>query len=227
MGEALAREQAEAEKVVDGLKSKIQKLERTLEEKRRQKGNEESKVLKEIEKEELKLNKLKEKYLQLKEDQHKFTQKEIEAVVKKASDSDKIVKFYKKENSRLLNDTQQKQSDFGRMRETNKRLIEASMTAGASVDTLNKQATALKDHNVKLEDSINEFKQANEKLEYDLRSRKAYYEAEITVRDNYEKAMEEIVQIMIDECDDNELKRKIMEEQSTCMNNIILAGGDR
>merc|ERR1712176_1676436 len=129
-------------------------------------------------------------YLQLKEDQHKFTQKEIEAVVKKASDSDKIVKFYKKENSRLLNDTQQKQSDFGRMRETNKRLIEASMTAGASVDTLNKQASALKDHNVKLEESINEFKEANKKLERDLRSRKAYYEAETNVRNNHEKAME-------------------------------------
>jgi len=113
------------------------------------------------------------------------------------------------------------------MKETNKRLIEASMTAGASVDTLNKQATALEDHNVKLEESISDFKEANEKLERDLRSRKTYYEAETNVRNSYEIAMEEIVKIMIDECDDNELKKKIMEEQSTCMNNIILAGGDR
>lgn len=225
--DTLAREQAEAEKVIVGLKSQIQKLESTLEEKRRQQGKMVSAVLEEIEKEEKKLNKLKEKYLKVKEDQNTFTQKEIEAVVKKASESDKVVKFYKKENSRLLNDTQQKQSDFGRMRETNKRLIEASMTAGASVDTLNKQATALKDHNVKLEESVDDFKEANEKLERDLRSRKAYYEAETNVRNDYEIAMEEIVRIMIDECDDNELKKKIMEEQSTCMNNIILAGGDR
>jgi len=221
----LAREQAEAEKVIDGLKSQIDKLEHTLEEKKRQKGAKVSEVLGEIGKEEIKLNKLKEKYLKLKKDQNKFTQKEVEAATKKAAESDKIVKFYKKENSRLLNETQQKQGDFGRMKETNKRLIEASMTAGASIDTLSKQATALKDHNIKLEESINEFKEANEKLDLDLRSRKAYYEAETKVRNDYEKAMEEIVKIMIDECDDNELKKKIMEEQSTCMNNIILAGG--
>jgi len=182
-------------------------------------------VSEEIETEEKKLKKLKEKYLKLKEDQNKFTQKEIETVTKKASESDKVVKFYKKENSRLLNETQQKQGDFGRMKETNKRLIEASMTADASIDTLTKQSVALKDHNVKLEESVNEFKEANEKLDHDLRSRKAYYEAETKVRNDYEKAMEEIVQIMIDECDDSDLKKKIMEEQSNCMNNIILAGG--
>merc|ERR1711957_138822 len=80
--------------------------------------------------------------------------KDIEKLQKKADDSDKLVKYLKKENTRMRNETRQMEEDLTKMKETNNRLIEANASAGASLDTLNKQAKILKDHNKKLDNSI-------------------------------------------------------------------------
>merc|ERR1712176_1025296 len=98
-------------------------------------------------------------------------------------------------------------------------------SAGASLDSLNRQSVVLKDHNVKLENSIEDFKNSNIKLDRDLRSRKAYFEVESQSRVDYEQAIEDIVQLMIDECNDKDLVNKIMVAQSECMKNIIQVGG--
>merc|ERR1712238_348844 len=110
--------------------------------------------------------------------------------------SDKLVKYLKKENTRMRNETWEMEEDLTKMKETNNRLIEANASAGASLDTLNKQAKILKDHNKKLEKSIDEFKAANKKLDHDLEGRKAYFKAETKIRTDYETVMEQIVKIM-------------------------------
>merc|ERR1712232_885638 len=211
-------------KVVDDLKDQIKELEKILEDKKKRNEIEIAAASKAVKEEEEKMNVLKEQYEKQQVEASKLPTKDINELKKKADESDKIVRYLKKENSRLKSETEQLDEDMGKMKETNNRLIEANASAGASLETLNKQAKILKDHNKKLEKSIGDFKKANKKLEKDLEGRKAYYEAEMKVRGDYENVMEKIVKMMEEKCDDSELVEKIMTAQLTCVTNIARGG---
>merc|ERR1712232_1106124 len=183
-------------KVVDDLKDQIKELEKILEDKKKRNEIEIAAASKAVKEEEEKMNVLKEQYEKQQVEASKLPTKDINELKKKADESDKIVRYLKKENSRLKSETEQLDEDLAKMKETNSRLIEANASAGASLETLNKQAKVLKDHNKKLENSIDEFKKANKKLEHDLKGRKAYYDAEMKVRSDYENVMEKIVKMM-------------------------------
>jgi len=207
---------AELEKRQKQAEAEAKKQEELLKEHEREVGRKE----KELVEEEEKVAALQKKYDDLNAEASKLPVKDIEKLQKKADDSDKLVKYLKKENTRMRNETKQMEEDLTKMKETNNRLIEANASAGASLDTLNKQAKILKDHNKKLEKSIDDFKGANKKLDHDLEGRKAYFKAESKIRGDYETVMEKIVKIMEEKCDDSELVEKIMTAQLTCVTNI-------
>lgn len=221
MGEESDKDKAETKKIVESLKAQIKELEKTIEEKKKRNDEEITAALKAVEIEEDKMNALKEEYEKQQAEANQLpASKDIESIKKKADESDKIVKFLKKEHNRLKQETEKMEEDLSKMRETNNRLIEANASAGASLETLNKQAKVLKEHNKKLEQSIEELKKGNKKLDHDLRGRQAYYEAETKIRADYEQAMEKIVKLMEDRCDDSELVEKVMTAQLTCLTNI-------
>merc|ERR1712232_1009508 len=211
--EARAREEAEAKKVVNDLEKQIKDLEKTLAEKKKRNDSEIAKALKAAEAEEEKA------------ETEKLSSKEVQQIKKRADESNKVVKYLKKENTRLKDETEQMEDDLAQMKETNNRLVEANATAGASLETLNKQAKVLKDHNQKLAKSIDDFRQANRKLDHNLKGRQVYYDAETKIQKDYEKAMEKIVKFMEDKCRDSALVEKVMSAQLKCAQNVAAAGG--
>jgi len=207
------------------LLAQIKELEKIAEDQKKRHEVELAEAMKSVEIEESKMNELKERYEQQQADMNSKSSSmckdaNMDQIKKKAEESDKIVQFLQKENNRLRKETSQTEEDLTKMKETNYRLIEANASAGSSLETLNKQAKVLKDHNTKLENSIEEFKNANAKLDRDLRGRKAYYEAETQIRSDYENAMEKIVRLMEEKSDDTELVEKVMTAQLRCVTNM-------
>ena len=120
------------------------------------------------------------------------------------------------------------ESDIEELKETNQRLVEASASAGASLDSLEKQRARIEDHNAKLEDNLGKYTDQNKQLKKDLDNRQAYFDAEKKIKDDYEKAMEKVVEMMEDKCDDSALVEKVMTAQLTCTTNNLnrLSGGN-
>merc|ERR1712087_124443 len=159
---------------------------------------------------------------------NKIDKGELEAMQKKVAESDKVVAYLKKDNEKTRNRTRDMEADIEELKETNQRLVEASASAGASLDSLNKQKARIEDHNAKLEDNLGKYNDQNKQLKRDLANRQAYFEAEKKIKDDYEKAMEKVVEMMEDKCDDSALVEKIMTAQLTCTTNNLnrLSGGN-
>jgi len=136
------------------------------------------------------------------------------------------VKYLKKDNEKTREHTKDMEADIEEMKETNHRLVEASASAGASLDSLEKQRARIAEHNAKLEENLKKYSDQNKQLEKDLANRQAYFEAENKIKRDYEKAMEKIVDLMEDKCDDSDLVERIMTAQLTCTtNNLNRLGG--
>lgn len=152
---------------------------------------------------------------------------DLEKQLKKVADSEKLIAMLKKDNEKHKEKTETMEAEIEEMKETNQRLVEASASAGASLDALEKQKARIADHNVKLEDNLEKYNSQNKQLKKDLANRQAYFEAEQRIKNDYEKAMEKIVEMMEDKCDDSTLVEKIMTAQLTCTTNNLnrLSGG--
>ena len=228
--EKLAREKEEKErqKKVKGAQKEIEKLKEQLAKK--QKENE--KLVKKAEDKCKVAEKERDEYLNKYEDQMREASKidkgELQAMQKKVAESDKIIAYLKKENEKTRNRTRDMEADIEEMKETNQRLVEASASAGASLDSLEKQRARIEDHNAKLEDNLGKYKDQNKQLKKDLANRQAYLEAEQNIKNDYEKAMEKVVEMMEDKCDDSTLVEKVMTAQLTCTTNNLnrLSGGN-
>jgi len=147
---------------------------------------------------------------------------------KKVAESEKIVAYLKKDNEKTRNRTREMEGDIEELKETNQRLVEASASAGASLDSLEKQRARIEDHNNKLEDNLGKYTDQNKQLKKDLDNRQAYFDAEKKIKEDYEKAMEKVVEMMEDKCDDSALVEKVMTAQLTCTTNNLnrLSGGN-
>jgi len=205
---------------VKSLKKEVEALQREFDKKKREYESEIKAANRKADEEEEKVKELQKKYDAQQAEAAKLPKEEISAMKKKAEDSDKVVKYLKKENTRMRKETEQMEEDMVKMKETNSRLIEANASAGASLESLNKQAKVIEDHNKKLEVGIGKYKDQNKTLANDLKGRTKYIEHETQTRNDYENAMEEIVKLMEDRCDDSELVEKIMTAQLTCVTNI-------
>jgi len=226
--EALEKEEKERQKQVKKVKKEIDKLKEDLAKK--EKENEKA-----IQKAEEKLKaaeKERDEYLNKYEDQMREASKidkgELQAMQKKVAESDKVVAYLKKDNEKTRNKTKDMEADIEELKETNQRLVEASASAGASLDSLEKQKARIEDHNAKLEDNLGKYTDQNKQLKKDLANRQAYFDAEKKIKEDYEKAMEKVVEMMEDKCDDSALVEKVMTAQLTCTTNNLnrLSGGN-
>ncbi|CAB9523006.1 Unconventional myosin [Seminavis robusta] len=225
--EAKAREEKEREKEVKKAQKEVEKLKKDLEAKEKENAKKVAKAEEKAKAAEKERDSYQEKYEQLMGEAAKIDKTELQAMQKKVAESDKVVSYLKKDNEKTRQKTKDMEADIEELKETNQRLVEASASAGASLDSLNKQKARIEDHNAKLEDNLGKYTDQNKQLQRDLDNRQAYFEAEKKIKEDYEKAMEKVVEMMEDKCDDSALVEKIMTAQLTCTTNNLnrLAGG--
>jgi len=214
--ERLAREEEEEKEKVKKLKKEIKKLEKELAEK----DAENAQAIKDAEEEaddaEAHRAELQKKYDEICKQAASIDKKDIAANSKKIEESEKIVNYLRKENKKIRDQTDKMKEDLEEMKEQNSRLIEANASAGASLDSLEKQKKNLASHNVKLEENLKKYKGQNNQLKADLENRNAYFAAETKIRAEYEKAMEEIVELLEQRCSDGKLIEDVTAAQLQC-----------
>jgi myosin V len=209
-------EDAEAEGQLKKLQKKIRKLQKELEEK---KASADEKIrLAEAEADAIEAEKaeLKRRHEEMMKQAAATPKSEIEANKKKIEESEKIVTYLRKENKKVRDRTEEMKEEIKEMKEQNNRLIEANASAGASLDSMEKQKKNLASHNSKLEDNLKKWKSQNMQLKSDLANRTAYFEAETKIRAQYEKAMEQIVNILEERCSDADLIEEVTAAQMQC-----------
>jgi len=141
---------------------------------------------------------------------------EIAASSKKIEESEKIVAYLRKENKKVRDQTDKMKEDLTDMKEQSNRLIEANASAGASLDSLDKQKKNLAAHNQKIIDNMKKFTDQNVQLKADLDNRNAYFRAETKIRAMYEKAMSEIVEVLETRCRDSKLVEDVVAASLQC-----------
>lgn len=232
--EAIEQEKAELDAQEKKLKKKIKKLEKELEAKKAETVEKLKEAEKETEEIEAQKEELRAKHDKLMKLANETPKDEIEKNKKKIEESDKIVNFLRKENAKVRDQTDKMKEEMQDLKDQNSRLVEANASAGASLDSLEKQKTNLAEHNDKLEENLKKWKSQNNQLKADLANRTAYHKAETKIRAEYEKAMEKIVELLEERCDDHELLEEVTAAQLQCealaankhCNNPGLAGSD-
>ncbi|GAX27011.1 hypothetical protein FisN_9Lh324 [Fistulifera solaris] len=214
--EARQREEEEAQAALRKLEKKIKKLEKHLKE---AKEENESKIqdaeeeVQELESEKAELQKGLDALLA---QGAEVGVDEIEANKKKAEEGDKIISYLKKENKKLRDRTDEMKEEMKEMKDQNSRLIEANASAGASLDSMEKQKLNLASHNTKMAENLKKWQAQNQQLKSDLQNRAAYFRAETKIRHLYEKAMEKIINKLEEECDDADLVEEVTAAQLQC-----------
>jgi myosin-5 len=143
-------------------------------------------------------------------------EKEVAANKKRVEESEKIVAYLKKENKKVREQTEKMKEDLQEMKDQNNRLIDANASAGVSLDSMEKQKKNIASHNTKLDDNFKKYKAQNTQLKHDLENRNAYFHAETKIRDGYEKAMEQIVNLIAQRCTDVQLVEEVNTAQMQC-----------
>lgn len=213
---ALQREEDEAQLQIKRLEKKVKKAKKDLETEQEiteAKLRDAEDELREVDEEK---DELQQRYDMLLKQAGDTPSEEIEANNKKIEEGEKIVAYLKKENKKVRDKTEQMKDDMKEMKEQNTRLIEANASAGASLDSMEKQKKNLAAHNIKLEDNLKKWKAQNNQLKSDVANRTAYFKAETKIRAHYEKALEQIIQILEERCDDADLVEEVTATQMQC-----------
>ena len=212
----LEKEEKEAKKLIKGLKHEIKELEHDLDSKKRSNERKISKAEDEIKRLEDEKAELEAEHSRIMAEAASIDKAEIAANKKKIEESEKIVGYLKKENKKVRDQTEKMKEDLQDLKEQNNRLIEANASAGASLDSLEKQKKNIAAHNTKLDENIKKWKSQNQQLKADLENRTAYYRAETKIRAEYEKTMEKIIEMMESKCDDPGLIEEVSNAQMQC-----------
>jgi hypothetical protein len=119
--------------------------------------------------------------------------------LKKLKESDAVILYLKGLNKKTRNGTIQLKKDSDAMFESNKLLRQAAGQA-----TFKEQSSSA---NV---GQLDKYKRSSQVLKDDLRMRQGYYDAEASIRVNYQKSMKEILDLIQDRCDDPQLTEDIL-----------------
>jgi len=214
--EAIEAEKAELDAQERKLKKKIKNLEKELEAKKAETAEKVKEAEAEAAEIEAEKDELREKHEKMMKLAAETPQEDIEKNKKKIEEADKIVAFLRKENNKVRDQTEKMKEEMQDLKDQNNRLVEANASAGASLDSLEKQKKNLAEHNVKLEENLKKWKSQNNQLKADLANRSAYYKAETQIRAEYEKAMEQIVELLEQRCDDHQLLEDVTAAQLQC-----------
>lgn len=214
--ERLEREEEEEKEKIRKIKKEIKALEKELAEKKSEYDRKVKDAEEEAEELEAEQAELQKKYDDILEQAAKVDKSQIAGNKKKIGESEKIVAYLRKENKKVRDKTEKMKDDLQDLKEQNNRLIEANASAGASLDSLEKQKKNIAVHNQKLEDNLKKYKSQNNQLKADLENRNAYFAAEQKIRQEYEQAMEKIVELLEQRCDDGKLIENVTAAQLQC-----------
>mmetsp|Transcript_19546 Transcript_19546/g.25216 ORF Transcript_19546/g.25216 Transcript_19546/m.25216 type:complete len:1148 (+) Transcript_19546:87-3530(+) len=213
---ALETEEKAFLKELKKLETEIKQMEKDLAAKEKVNDKKVKKAEEEVESVEAQRTELEEKHNEIMREASKIDKGEIKSARKKIEESDKIISYLRKENKKVREQTDKMKEDLQELKEQNNRLIEANASAGASLDSLDKQKKNIATHNSKLDENLKKWKSQNSQLKADLENRTAYFKAETRIRGEYEKAMEKIIEIMEAKCDDATLIEDVSNTQMQC-----------
>jgi myosin-5 len=214
--ERIEAEEESAREKVKNMKKEIRKLEKKLDDFKvaaERKIRDAEEEAEELEQEQVELKK---KYEEIMKAAASVDKGEINANKKKIEESEMIVTYLRKENKKTRDKTDKMKEDLQDLKEQNNRLIEANASAGASLDSLEKQKVNLQSHNTKLEENLKKYKTQNNQLKADLDNRNAYLKAEAKIKDEYQRALEQIIELMENRCDDGKLVEDVTAAQLQC-----------
>ena len=213
---AIEAEEKAFQKEIKKLKEQVKQMEHELEAREKSNLQKVKKAEAEVDAIEGERTALEEEHNAIMREAAKIDKAEIATARKKIEESDKIISYLRKENKKVRDGSEKMKDDLQELKEQNNRLIEANASAGASLDSLEKQKKNIATHNAKLDDNLKKWKSQNSQLKADLENRTAYYKAETRIRQEYEKAMEKIVEIMEGKCDDARLIEDVSNAQLQC-----------
>jgi myosin-5 len=128
----------------------------------------------------------------------------------KLEESAKLIAFLQKENKKLKSANDKAKKEFKKVKETNERLITANESAGQSFEMLNSNSKKLNSNTSNISENIETFKNSNNKLREELKSRQAFYNAEAQIRLQYQKTMAQILDVFQDNCKDPDLVEDVV-----------------
>ncbi|KAL7577776.1 hypothetical protein ACA910_010533 [Epithemia clementina (nom. ined.)] len=213
---AIEAEEKAFNKEMKKLKEQVKQMERDLEAREKANLQKIKKAEAEVDAIESQRTALEEEHNEIMREAAKIDKAEIAQARKKIEESDKIISYLRKENKKVRDTGEQMKDDLQELKEQNNRLIEANASAGASLDSLEKQKKNIATHNAKLDDNLKKWKSQNSQLKADLENRTAYFKAETRIRQEYERAMEKIIEIMEGKCDDAKLIEDVSNAQMQC-----------
>merc|ERR1712130_1047273 len=126
-------------------------------------------------------------------------------------ESQKIIEYLRKANAKVRGQNDTMKKDFRALKENNQRLMEANASAASSFNALNDHAKQLGDINEKLKTNVGMYKKQHKKMKDDLQLRQNYYKAEASARLTYQKTLSKIVQMVQDDCRQDELVADIVQ----------------
>ncbi|KAL3923818.1 MAG: hypothetical protein SGILL_001422 [Bacillariaceae sp.] len=132
-------------------------------------------------------------------------------------ESGKMLESLRKEVFKLRSQNQQLKTDFDLLKDNNQRLMDANASAGASFAALNQHAKQLSKQNANLGSEVQNFKGQIHKLNLqqvelkdELRFKTATYVAEVQSRLNFQKALQQITDIISESCRDHRLVERVL-----------------
>ncbi|OEU18518.1 P-loop containing nucleoside triphosphate hydrolase protein [Fragilariopsis cylindrus CCMP1102] len=132
-------------------------------------------------------------------------------------ESGKMLEHLRKEVFRLRGQNQQLKTDFDLLKDNNQRLMDANASAGASFSALNQHAKQLSKTNMKLVNDVQSYKGQAHKLNIlqveskeELKLKSATYIAEVQSRLEYQRALQEITDIIQENCRDHRLVERVL-----------------
>jgi len=132
-------------------------------------------------------------------------------------ESGKMLEHLRKEVSRLRGQNQQLKTDFDLLKDNNQRLMDANASAGASFSALNQHAKQLSKQNAKLMNEVQNYKGQVHKLNIlqveskeELKLKSATYVAEVHSRLEYQRALQDITDVIQENCRDHRLVERIL-----------------
>jgi myosin-5 len=128
----------------------------------------------------------------------------------KLEESGKLIAFLQKENKKLKSANEKAKKEVKKVKETNERLMKANESAGSSFEMLNSQSKKLNSNTGNINSQIEKYKDENNQLREDLKSRQQFYNTEANIRLQYQKTMAQILDVFQDNCKDADLVEDVV-----------------
>jgi len=149
-------------------------------------------------------------------------------------ESGRMLEYLRKEVFKLRSQNQQLRTDFDLLKDNNQRLMDANASAGASFAALNQHAKHLSKENAQLVNEVSTTKSQMQKIQVlqtelkeELRMKQLSYVGEVQSRFQYQKALQQVADLIEANCRDYRLVQQVLEITDEVEMEHMTAGGNR